>query len=95
MSEYWFARRHPIGAMRGGMSPVHWKGWAARAVYGTILIAAVAGAAWGAMNDHVALGVALLVALPFAGTLWLVQTIHKKGDHAHTAAEYREGKIGV
>ncbi len=95
MSEYWFARRHPIGAMRGGMTPVHWKGWAVRAVYGVILVAAVGIAVWCMNNDRPAMGVASLVALPFAGALWLIQTTHKKGDHSRTVAEYRGDKARV
>jgi hypothetical protein len=37
MTEYWFARRFPVGSPRAGMSPVHWKGYAVVAIYVTAL----------------------------------------------------------
>lgn len=95
VTEYWFARRFPIGNPRSGMAPVHWKGWAVVAAFFAGMLAGAALAAWLISIGEPVRGVAVFAALAFGSGLVFVRAAHKKGDHINTVADYRGGKLRV
>jgi membrane protein YdbS with pleckstrin-like domain len=94
-TEYWFARRFPIGHARRGMAPVHWKGWLASVAFVVGLFAAAAAGYWLYSIGEVTRGVVAFSAGAFLVAIWFIGISHKKGDHVHTVADYREGKVRV
>jgi hypothetical protein len=93
--EFWFARRFPLGAMRSGMAPVHWKGWALFAAFFAALLADTALGVWAANTDLGLRGVFFCGVLAFGALLGFIHVVHKKGDHVNCVADYREGRAGV
>ena len=93
--EYWFARRYPIGQARAGMAPVHWKGWAVVGGYVVGFILAAALTFWFAGKGDLVQAAFIFVAASFGLTISFISTSHKKGDHAHTVADYRGGNVRV
>lgn len=88
---YWFARRHPLGAMRGGMSPIDWRGWAMRGVFVLALVAAAAAGYWVADHGDPGRGAAAFGIFGFGAWLGYVRVVHLKGDHLRTVADHRNG----
>lgn len=93
--EIWFARRFPIGDVRGGMAPVCWKGWMVVAVF--VLGVALGGAAmaWFAFDGMMSRGVWAFVIVATAAGLFFLRMANHKGDHVNTVAEYEKGKLRV
>lgn len=87
--DYWFARRHPLGAMRGGMSPVNWKGWAMRAAFVGVLAAGAAFGAWFADHGSEGRGIAAFGLASFGAWLGYTRVVSIKGDHVRTVADHR------
>lgn len=90
MSAHWFARRYPLGAMRSGMAPIAWQGWAVIAgLVLSVLLAATVGA-WFAHGGETLKGIGVFVVI--AGVCWLgfIRVANKKGDHIRSVAEYRQ-----
>ena len=89
MSDYWFARRFPLGHPRNAMAPVSREGWivvvlfiAAMAVGGIAFIAlALAGA--------FILGLVVFVLLAAAGGGLFILLAGMKGDSGRTVDDYR------
>ncbi len=94
-TEYWFARRYPIGNGRNGMGPINWKGWLVAAIFVIGLLADGGVFAWFAFNDQVFKGATAFAFIAFMLGLWFIGISHKKGDHVHTIADYREGRVRV
>jgi fatty acid desaturase len=89
LSDYWFARRYPIGSGRNSVSPVSREGrlvfvyWAAAMFVGALVWAFLAwrGVFFGGLIVYV---VVVLLAC------WLLFTaILRKTDHARTVDDYR------
>jgi hypothetical protein len=78
VTEYWFARRFPVGSPRNAMAPVHWKGYAIVAVYVTLLVLGGVAFAWLGASGKLISGAAIFIGLSSA-----------KGDKTRTVAEYR------
>lgn len=94
MSEYWFARRFPVGHSRNAMSPVSREGWLV--VLAFLASMAVGGTAFAALaaTGSVVLGAVLFaVVAALAGSMFITAAI-AKGDRNHTVAEYRGGRVG-
>lgn len=94
-TEYWFARRHPIGNGRNGMAPISWKGWLVALGFVLGMIAGGGAFAWYALDGKIPQGIAAFVALAFASGVTFIGVSQKKGDHVHTVADYREGRVRV
>lgn len=90
MTEYWFARRFPVGNPRQSMAPVHWKGYAIVAIYVTLLVLGGIAFAWFGAGGQFALGVALFVAAAIVGGGLFIFLSYAKGDKTRTVAEYRK-----
>lgn len=93
MSEAWFARRFPLGDMRSGLAPVHWKGWLVAA--GFVAALAISGAfAWWMMSlGQTVKGAAAFGIGAFGAGLGFTRVAHKKGDHINCVADYEKGKL--
>ncbi|MEZ5996275.1 MAG: hypothetical protein R3C25_11040 [Hyphomonadaceae bacterium] len=94
-AEYWFARRFPLGQMRSGMAPVHWKGWAVVAAFVAALAAGGLLWAWFAARGDNGRGVFAFALMSAGAALGFIRTANKKGDHVHCVADYRKGKLSV
>jgi len=90
MTEYWFARRFPVGSPRNAMSPVHWKGYAVVAVYVTTLILGGVAFAWLGASGELILGAMIFTAAAVLGAGLFISLSAAKGDKTRTAAEYRK-----
>jgi hypothetical protein len=95
MREYWFARRFPIGAMRSGMAPVHWKGWAVSLGFMAAMCIGGLGAWWFIGRGDVTKGAIVFGVVAFVSAVGFIGVAHKKGDHIRTAADYRKDKTGA
>lgn len=90
MKEYWFARRFPIGAMRSGMAPVHWKGWAV--AFGFVLAMCLGGlgAWWFIARGEMTKGFIVFGVVAVVSAIGFIGVAHKKGDHIRSVADYRK-----
>jgi hypothetical protein len=95
MSEFWFARRFPLGSMRSGMAPVHWKGWAIAVGFVVALALSAAFGAWLISIGQTLRGAAAFGMGAFAAALSFIAVAHKKGDHINCVADYRKGKLSA
>lgn len=95
MTQPWFARRFPLGDMRSGMAPVHWKGWAVALAFVAAL--AIAGGVfwWFAARDQAVKGAFTFAILAAGAGLGFIRVANKKGDHIHCVADYEKGKLRV
>lgn len=94
MSEYWFARRFPVGHSRNAMSPVSREGWLV--VLAFLASMAVGGTAFAALAvaGSVVLGAVLFAVVAALAALMFITAAVAKGDRNHTVAEYRSGRVG-
>lgn len=93
MTEFWFARRFPLGSMRSGLAPVHWKGWLVALAFVLALAAAAAAFWWFASNDQMMKGVATFAGLCGVAALGFIRVASKRGDHVNCVADYSKGKL--
>lgn len=90
MNEFWFARRYPLGDMRPGLVPIHWKGWALIIAFVAALAADTALGAWFAGGDQAPRGILFCIILAFGALLGFIRVRNTKGDHVKCAADYRK-----
>lgn len=95
MTEFWFARRFPVGNPRNAMAPVHWKGYAVVAAYVTLLVLGALGFAWFGASGDLILGAVLFAAAAVVGASLFIILSSTKGDKARTVAEYRKDAARV
>lgn len=88
VTEYWFARRFPVGNPRNAMSPVHWKGYAVVAAYVTLLVLGAVGFAWLGASGNLIMGAAVFAATAVAGAGLFITLSVTKGDKTRTVADY-------
>jgi hypothetical protein len=90
MSDYWFARRFPVGDRRNSMAPVSREGWLVSLTFvaavgiGGVLVAALMVA------DQATLGIALFAILAGTGATAFIVASQRKGDKTRTVADYRK-----
>lgn len=90
VTEYWFARRFPVGNPRNAMAPVHWKGYAIVATYVTLLVLGGLAFAWLSAGGRAILGAAIFAAAAVIGASLFISLSSAKGDKTRTVAEYRK-----
>lgn len=97
MTEYWFARRFPVGHPRSAMAPVTREG---RMAFVWFLGAMLAGAVvWAILvltakaTGAIMGGIVFIAATAFA--MWrLLSAVVRHGDRNHTVEDYRAGRVG-
>lgn len=95
MTEYWFARRYPLGDPRSSMAPVHWKGWLVAAVFVIAMLAGAGAFVWFSRLDRMAEGAAFFTLAAFVGGVFFVTVSRQHGDRVRTVADYKEEKNGA
>jgi len=90
MTEYWFARRFPVGSPRNAMAPVHWKGYAIVAAYVTLLVLGGVAFAWLGARGDLILGASAFAVAAAVGASLFIGLSNIKGDKTRTVAEYRK-----
>lgn len=90
MSDYWFARRFPVGNPRNAMAPVHWKGYAVVAAYLTLLVLGGLAFAWLGAGGQLILGAAIFAAAALMGAGFFISLSVVKGDKTRTVADYQK-----
>jgi fatty acid desaturase len=94
MSEYWFARRFPVGHSRNAMMPVAREGWlVVLAFVASLAVGATAFIALAVTGSVVVGAVLFAVVAGLAGSM-LITVAVAKGDRNHTVADYRAGRVG-
>lgn len=94
--EYWFARRFPIGNPRGGIAPVHWKGWACALIFcGVMLVGAGSFAYFALMRDEFPHGAAIFAVLAIVGGGWFILVSQANADRVRTVEDYKREKTRV
>lgn len=88
VTEYWFARRFPVGNPRNAMSPVHWKGYAVVAAYVTLLVLGGLAFAWFGASGNLILGGVIFAASAVVGASLFLVLSSTKGDKTRTVADY-------
>jgi hypothetical protein len=95
VSEFWFARRFPVGHPRNALAPVSREGWlvaigfvAAMALGAlALLLLAWAGRPWA--------GVIVFVVMAFAAGAAFIGIAQRKGDGRRTVEDYRQARTGA
>ncbi len=86
--EYWFARRFPKGNPRNSMGPVHWKGWAAFAVFTMTLVGGgllfLLLAIWGSLW----IGMIVFALIAWGSLMALLKVVAMKGDQTKSTEDY-------
>lgn len=90
VTEYWFARRFPVGNPRNAMAPVHWKGYAIVAAYVTLLVLGGLAFAWLGASGQLIFGAAIFAAAAIVGATLFIGLSTMKGDATRTVADYRK-----
>jgi uncharacterized membrane protein len=88
VTEYWFARRFPVGSPRNAMAPVHWKGYAIVAAYVTLLVLGGMAFAWLGASGELIKGAAIFAAAAIVGAGLFIVLSSTKGDKTRTVADY-------
>lgn len=90
MTEYWFARRFPVGNPRNAMGAVHWKGYAIIAVYVTMLVLGGMAFAWLGASGELIKGAVIFGGSAVIGAGLFIFFSNNKGDKTRTVADYRK-----
>ncbi len=90
MTEFWFARRFPVGNPRNAMAPVHWKGYATVAAYVTLLVLGGVAFAWMGAGGQLIAGAIVFAASAVLGASLFIGLSSVKGDQTRTVADYRK-----
>src|SRR5262245_40817645 len=94
-TEYWFARRFPVGNPRKAVAPVHWKGWALSCVYVLMLLAGGFAFAWLGAGGRMLEGVIVFGLAAAIGAGGFVAIAEAKSDKGRTVQDYRKANTRV
>lgn len=88
--EYWFARRFPVGDPRNAYAPVHWKGYAASAVFVAALLIGGFAFAWMGASGDLLWGSIVFAVAALVSAGWFITVANAKGDKKRTVADYKK-----
>jgi hypothetical protein len=99
-TEYWFARRFPVGHPRNAMAPINAQGYAVVRQFvawmtGGAIIAVVLTLLgfWLSLPALYAVGGIAFIAGAVYGAWRLISTAQGRGDHNHTVDDYKAGRV--
>jgi hypothetical protein len=90
--EYWFARRFPVGHARKAMAPVHWKGYAAAAIFVLVLFIGGGAFAWMGASGYLIQGIVVFSIAALIGCVWFITVATAMGDRTRTVADYQKDR---
>lgn len=90
VTQFWFARRFPVGSPRNAMAPVSWQGYAIVTLYVTLLMLGALAFAWLGASGDLILGATAFTAAAVVGASLFIGLSNVKGDKARTVAEYQK-----
>lgn len=91
-TEYWFARRFPLGNPRSAIGPVHWKGWLLTLAFVALMTAAGVAFAWFGANGNMMEGIAIFIIVAFIGGIAFMSMANSKCDKIRTVADYKKDR---
>ena len=92
MSEYWFARRFPVGHPNNAMAPIHWKGWAVAFGFAFLLMTGATTFFWLGSNGQILYGALAFIAAAALGMVWFIGLAERTCDKTRTIADYRKDR---
>jgi len=95
VTEFWFARRFPVGDRRRAMAPVHWKGTAVALIYVAVLMLGGFAFAWFGASGRMVTGVIIFVVAAIFGAGLFISVAEAKCDRQRTVADYRKARASV
>jgi uncharacterized membrane protein YqjE len=95
VSEYWFARRFPVGNPRAAMAPVHWKGYAVSAIYVAVLTIGAVAFAWMGAHGAIIQGAVVFIVVAALGAGWFISVARRTCDQSRTVTDYRKDRARV
>jgi hypothetical protein len=95
VTEYWFARRFPMGDRRQAMAPVHWKGFVVTGGFVAAMLFGAAVWAWLAQTNRPVEGLQLFLVIVFADIIWFLTTARSRLDRTKTVTDYKKEKQRV
>lgn len=90
MTDFWFARRFPVGNPRNAMSPVNWKGYAATLAFVSVLAAAGFAFAWLGASGDLLKGTLIFAGAAIVCTAVFLGVVNAKSDNSRTVADYKK-----
>ena len=93
MSEYWFARRFPVGNPRNAIAPVSREGRLVALGFGVAMLVGGVIGAFIAMSGEAVLGVATFAVIAGLAGGAFITIAAKKGDRNHTVDDYKNGAV--
>lgn len=92
-SEYWFARRFPVGHPRNAMAPVRQQGnFVTWAFVGGSVLGALCFAVLG-LNGQIIAGTIVFVLMAIASGGMFIGMASSRGDKQHTVDDYKAGRV--
>jgi purine-cytosine permease-like protein len=90
MSDYWFARRFPVGHPRHAMGPISREGWLVVLAFVLAMIAGAVIGMWLGLSGAPFWGVISFAVIAIIAGAVLIVMANSKGDHQRTVADYRK-----
>ena len=94
MSEFWFARRFPVGHPRNAMAPVTREGWLAFAYWTAAMVVGSAIFLWLTLAGSFLGGLAVFIAVTILATWLLLSLVNRRGGPTRTVEDYRRMQGG-
>jgi hypothetical protein len=94
VSEYWFARRFPVGHARNAIAPVTRQGWLAFGAWGAAMLAGSGVFLWLAVSGAFFGGLVVFVVVAIVATWILMAVVWRHSDNARTVEDYRRIPAG-
>lgn len=91
-TEFWFARRYPVGDRRNTFAPVNWKGWLASIAFVVVLTVGGVAFAWLGASGNMVAGVLVFVIASLLAGGWFIAIANAKGDRNRTVQDYRKAQ---
>jgi membrane protein implicated in regulation of membrane protease activity len=93
-NRYWFARRFPVGQPGDRMDPISREGWlVVWGFAGALVLGFLALLLFTLLFQKPLIGFIILLVLTSLAMTALLMLSKQRGDHKHTAEDYRQGRI--
>lgn len=93
MSEFWFARRFPVGNKSNALAPISREGKLVGFAFGAAMLVGAAIGAAVALGGDIILGVCIFAVIGGTGGGAFLAIAQTKTDREHTVADYAAGRV--